>query len=572
MTIIQSKIQERIEDGRLEYDEEQQDLAQRLDDLRNTLLQSDRNVIPSNKLSINSFSDFKPKGFFQTVTFYIHRAFMTMKRRSYHPFTTTTTTPRGLYIHGSVGVGKSFLMDLFFHSLTAVPGEQDNNENNNQNHYQHGNPLPNRQVRRVHFHAFMLDVHDRIHHFKQKYPRQDPIPPLALSIAEESRVLCLDEFQVTDIADAAILKRLFEMLWSSHTGMVLIATSNRAPDALYEGGLNRSIFLPFIETLKHHMEIKEMSGKRDYRRQETTMTTTTTTTTAISTNDYIKNDDNIDDNDDPSFFWPAEDSPTRQALERIFTKASPSHSNHNNNENEGNDEEVKDLLVPVRMGRYVSVPRSNKKCAWFHFDELCHRPLGAADYLSICERFETLIVDYTPQLDGSKFNEARRFVILIDAAYESKTRLVIASNEVSLQELFVGFDAAVETNDGDEEIAVEGIIPTTESNTTAATTTPKTTTRRRRRTMDHSEMFVKGEGGSSSSSSTTMIRSRIPKNDNDDDEPIVIEWSATGRIGVSLAQLSAVKDVSFSFQRAESRLVEMNHSNWRYHRHDQRKG
>ena len=166
---------------------------------------------------------------------------------------------------------------------------------------------------------------------------------------------------------------------------------------------------------------------------------------------------------------------------------------------------------------------------------MCHQPLGAADYLAICERFPILIVDHVPQLNASRFNEARRFVTLIDAVYESRTRLVLACEE-PLKDLLVHFEATVESHDGDEEIAVESVQNSSGNNQQEETTA----------------LFVKGQGGSSSSSSTTMIRTK----DGD------VEWSATGRVGVSLAQLSAVRDVSFSFQRAESRLVEMNNGTW----------
>jgi peroxisome-assembly ATPase len=470
---ISWSIQERIEQGSLRYDRRQIELAQKLDALRLTLINSDASVIHHGDLNVGLFSDAKPKGFLESATLNVNRAFLQM--RYMYPL---STTPKGLYVYGSVGVGKSFLMDLFVNSLT---GE---------------GTLPNRQIRRVHFHEFMLDIHDRIHRSKQRNPRQDPLPSLALSIAQESRVLCLDEFQVTDVADAAILKRLLEMLWSSRTGVVLVATSNRAPEALYEGGLNRSMFLPFIDTLKCHMDVSEMSGTRDYRREKT----------------------NVMVHDDQSYYWPADNPYTRQSLERIFFK--------------DDGEEQRNRQLPVRMGRHVQVPRSNNHCAWFDFEDLCNRPLGAADYLCICEMYDTLIVDHVPQLDGTRFNEARRFVTLVDAVYESKTRLVLASNEVPLKELFVGFDATVESSDGDEETAVAGLPPPTHA---------------------EDEIFVKGEGGSSSSAATTMIRTKGGD---------TVEWSATGRIGVSLAQLSAVKDVSFSFQRAESRLAEINSDNW----------
>ena len=182
-----------------------------------------------------------------------------------------------------------------------------------------------------------------------------------------------------------------------------------------------------------------------------------------------------------NYYWPANHPSTRQALQRIFLQ-------HGSGEEETPPaaHTPTPIRLPVRMGRFVHVPKSNQNCAWFDFDDLCHQPLGAADYLSICERYKTLIVDHVPQLDGSKFNEARRFVTLIDAVYESKTRLVLASNHVPLDELLVGFDATVESNDGDEEIAVDGMGVLPDQITT--TSSP-----------DQHEIFVKGEGGSSSS-------------------------------------------------------------------------
>jgi protein AFG1 len=254
------------------------------------------------------------------------------------------------------------------------------------------------------------------------------------------------------------------------------------------------------------MDIIEMNGNKDYRREQ-----------------HSNNKDGWNDREQDLqlYFWPAEHVNTRQALERIFAR--------------GGGDTQSGTTLAVRMGRTVKLPRANHTCAWIDFHDLCNQPLGAADYLAICNRYPVLIVDNVPQLNASRFNEARRFVTLIDALYESKTRLVLAS-QVPLDDLLLNFNAVVETHDGDEEIAVEG-------------------TEKKDLTHDQNleeEMFVKGEGGSSSSAATTMIRTK-------DGE---VEWSATGRIGVSLAQLSAVRDVSFSFQRAESRLVEMNNGRW----------
>ena len=385
--------------------------------------------------------------------------------------------PRGMYIHGSVGVGKSFLMDLFYASVT-VP-DDDSCCNNDTHSHKHAKITK----RRVHFHEFMLDVHHRIFVYKQKHPRGDAIPIIAQQLAQEAQLLCFDEFQVTDIADAMILKRLFLLLlldWN----VVVVATSNRPPDALYEGGINRSLFLPFIEILKHTSDIISMEDSRkDYR-----LETRAGGQSYFWSNKDVRGDNNINNN-------------MQAQLEEIFGGTAS-----------GTEAEI----IPVLFGRTVQVARLNDRCAWFDFSELCYQPLGAADYISLCRRFPVLIMDRVPQLDANHLNEARRFVTLIDACYESRTRLVLAA-QVPLDELFVDFEAQVESIDGDEEL------------------------------------FVSEKGGSSSSFATTMIRTK---------EGEYLEWSATGRIGVSLAQLSAANDLAFSFRRAASRLVEMGGKEW----------
>ena len=385
--------------------------------------------------------------------------------------------PRGMYIHGPVGVGKSFLMDLFYASVT-VP-DDDSCCNNDSHSHKHVKITK----RRVHFHEFMLDVHHRIFAYKQKHPRGDAIPIIAQQLAQEAQLLCFDEFQVTDIADAMILKRLFLLLlldWN----VVVVATSNRPPDALYEGGINRSLFLPFIDILKHTSDIISMEDSRkDYR-----LETRAGGQSYFWSNKDVHGDNNINNN-------------MQAQLEEIFGGTAS-----------GTEAEI----IPVLFGRTVQVARLNDRCAWFDFSELCYQPLGAADYISLCCRFPVLIMDRVPQLDANHLNEARRFVTLIDACYESRTRLVLAA-QVPLDELFVDFEAQVESSDGDEEL------------------------------------FVSVKGGSSSSFATTMIRTK---------EGEYLEWSATGRIGVSLAQLSATNDLAFSFRRAASRLVEMGGKEW----------
>jgi len=419
------------------------------------------------------------------------------------------TSPKGVYVHGSVGVGKSMLMDLFYsicaHGLSM---EEDTTTTATTTitttttiRY---TPI-NRRRKRCHFHEFMLDVHQRIHAFKTKHPREDPIPPVAASFAKEARLLCFDEMQITDIADAMIIKRLFTILFD--LGVVVVTTSNRPPSGLYEGGINRSIFLPFIDTLRERMMIIEMGGTHDYRRDGLANSDASSSSSLSSSSLSLVL---------PPYICQSTTNPpsTQAILEKWFSK--------------GNGESRTEA-IPVAMGRSMLVHRANDSCGWFSFDELCNKPLGAADYLAIADRFDAIIVQDVPQLGGDTYNEARRFVTLIDALYEAKTKLILAT-EVPMDELFVGFDATVKTNDGDEEIAVE-------DNANAIL---------------GKESIVIGEGGSSSSHSTTMINTQNG----------AMEWSATGRIGVSLAQLSAVREVSYSFLRAGSRLAEMGAASW----------
>jgi len=383
--------------------------------------------------------------------------------------------PRGMYIHGSVGVGKSFLMDLFYASVT-VP--DDDSCCNNETH-KHAKITK----RRVHFHEFMLDVHHRIFVYKQKHPRGDAIPVVAQQLAQEAQLLCFDEFQVTEIADAMILKRLFSLLISDWN-VVMVATSNRAPDALYEGGINRSLFLPFIDLLRQTSDIISMEDSRkDYRLENRA-----DGQSYFWSNKGVHGDNNSNNN-------------MQTQLEEIFGGTAS-----------GTEAET----IPVLFGRNVQVDRLNDRCAWFNFSELCYQPLGAADYISLCSRFPVIIMERVPQLDANHLNEARRFVTLIDACYESRTRLVLTA-QVPLDELFVDFEAQVESSDGDEEL------------------------------------IVNNKGGNSSSFATTMIRTK---------EGEYYEWSATGRIGVSLAQLSSANDLVFSFRRAASRLAEMGGKEW----------
>jgi cell division protein ZapE len=283
--------------------------------------------------------------------------------------------PVGLYLCGPVGRGKSMLMDLFFRSV------------------------PNSRKRRVHFHAFMLEVHDRIER-ERRIRTDQPIAKVASDLAAEAALLCFDEFQVEDIADAMILERLFRALFDA--GVVIVATSNRAPDELYEHGLQRERFLPFIALLKQKLYVLELDSGRDYRLARL--------------------------HGKPVYHNPLDEA-ARDALAHAFAELT-----------DGAPGARATLTV---KGRPLVIPRAARGVAWFSFEDLCANPLGAADYLAIADRFAAVIVEGIPRLSPQQRNEARRFNILIDTLYEART-LLIASSEVPPEEIYTAGDGTFE--------------------------------------------------------------------------------------------------------------------------------
>ncbi|HWA50994.1 MAG TPA: cell division protein ZapE [Dongiaceae bacterium] len=269
--------------------------------------------------------------------------------------------PQGLYIFGPVGRGKSMLMDLFF--ATAPIAEK----------------------RRVHFHAFMIEVQETLHRWRQEKGKQDDvIGKLADKVAGEATLLCFDEFHVTNIADAMILGRLFEALFER--GVVVVATSNWEPDDLYKDGLQRDRFLPFIALIKEKLDVLELDAARDYRLQR------------------IK--------DMRVYHYPLGDLAARhmrEAFHRLTGGAEPRRGS---------------LIVQERR---LEIARHAEGVAWFDFEELCARPLGAADYLAIATHFNTVLIDGVPRLSPDLRDQARRFVNLIDALYEHRTTTIIAA-------------------------------------------------------------------------------------------------------------------------------------------------
>jgi cell division protein ZapE len=298
--------------------------------------------------------------------------------KSYRPgrtlFGGLREAPRGLYLWGGVGRGKSMLMDLFFEATPA------------------------RTKRRIHFNAFMVETHARIHAERESGRHADPIAPVAKLIAEEALLLCFDEFQVTDVADAMILGRLFEQLFER--GTVIVATSNTSPDRLYEGGLNRQLFLPFIATIESKLEILELNGGVDYRRLMMS-----------ELNAYL------------TPLGPETDAAMDRTWRRLTGQAGGSP------------------MTLTVLGRALHVSCASKGVARFTFEALCTQPLAAADYLAIAYEFHTVMIDRIPKMTGTMRDAARRFVVLIDTLYDERVKL-ICSAEVRAENLYVEGDGA----------------------------------------------------------------------------------------------------------------------------------
>ncbi|WP_274627160.1 cell division protein ZapE [Arvimicrobium flavum] len=282
---------------------------------------------------------------------------------------------RGLYIHGGVGRGKTMLMDMFF------------------------DMVPARRKRRAHFNDFMADAHDRIQKHRQarkegKVKEDDPIPPVARELAEQAWVLCFDEFTVTDIADAMILSRLFSALFAE--GVVLIATSNVAPENLYRDGLNRQLFLPFIATLERNVDVLALNSDTDYRLEKLSHL--------------------------PVYLTPL-DADADRRMDDIWRTVT-----------HGRKTVSEEVTV---KGRHVAVPAAAGDAARFGFADLCAKPLGARDYLAIAGRYRTIMIDHVPVLGDGHRNEAKRFILLIDALYDHGTRLVVSA-AAPADQLYVG--------------------------------------------------------------------------------------------------------------------------------------
>ena len=272
---------------------------------------------------------------------------------------------KGLYIWGDVGRGKSMLMDMFYDAL------------------------PHQRKRRAHFNDFMQDAQDRIHAHREafklgKVANEDPIPDVAETLADEALILCFDEFTVTDIADAMILGRLFEKMFEH--GVTIVATSNVEPENLYKNGLNRKIFLPFIDLLLEKTEVVNLDARTDFRLEKL--------------------------NQAPVYYSPL-GKKSRASLDAAWLRLTGV---------EQGKEEVLEL-----KGRQLKVPQSANGVARLPFSQLCEEPRSAADYLALAHRFHTIFIEDIPVIDSENRNVAKRFILLIDTLYDNHIRIVVSA-------------------------------------------------------------------------------------------------------------------------------------------------
>lgn len=265
---------------------------------------------------------------------------------------------QGLYLWGGVGRGKSMLMDLMAKAAAPIP------------------------CRRVHFHEFMQEIQAGLNEARKR-GEQDTVRPVAEGVAAQVRLLCFDEMQITDIADAMIVGRLFQVL--ADQGVTVVTTSNRVPEDLYKHGLNRQLFLPFIALIRERMQVVCLDSATDYRQNRQGR---------------------------PVWFAPA-DAQARAELNAAWadlTDRAPPEP----------------LVLPVQ-GRKVTLPAHAGRVARTGFWDLCGKPLGAADYLAVARAVDVLLIDGVPRLSASNYNEAKRFVTLIDALYEARVRLIASA-------------------------------------------------------------------------------------------------------------------------------------------------
>ncbi len=373
---------QRVETGRLRNDEFQRGILNSMNHLYTDLLKYKPPVVPEPDIS-------KPRNVSGNSTFSVTSMFSSIfgSSESKKEEIEKESIPHGIYLYGDVGCGKTMLMDLFYDTIP-----------------------PHLSKKRLHFHQFMQNIHKRAHQLKQQHGHREDIdvmPLLAWELSKTATILCFDEFQVTDVADAMLLRRLLNLVLRKDHGLVLFATSNRAPDDLYINGIQRDSFIPCIQLVKNVTHVIYLNSPTDYRKIPRPVS--------------------------KAFYSP---KPGVDYFSKTCTKAREEHiKTWYTFFSQGHEEESN---VPLRIwGRNLIVPKASPPyVAQFTFKELCGEPLAAGDYLTLATTFESIIVTDIPYLTVSQRDEVRRFITFLDAVYDNHTRIAVTA-AAPFQDIFV---------------------------------------------------------------------------------------------------------------------------------------
>jgi predicted ATPase len=412
---VTQRLEALIERGEIQPDDHQFQAAAELDRIYNHLMTNDPPPLDSLTISTGPSSETKPTSFFGSL-FRSSATASTATAILAKKVSTFFDAPKGAYMFGGVGCGKTFLMNLLYDAVDQGPWAK--------------------EKQKVHFHKFMLQVHQHMHQQRKLRPNGDLITPVVHEILKQGRLLCLDEFQVTDVADALILQRLFEGLWSQ--GCILIATSNRPPSDLYLHGLQRDRFLPFIDKLERQCTVVDLlDSETDYRMLAKTLS-------RAREGENASPDDSSSVTSEPLVYFLQGGSESSKSFRKLFYQLAENHPTN--------------PVTLTTQGRNVPIPLActHKRIAFFDFSDLCQKAAGAADYLVIASHFSTVFCHNIPKLTIHELTWLRRFITFVDTMYEVKVTLVLHTAQPceSINEMF-RVDGAKEEYQQDEVFAFD---------------------------------------------------------------------------------------------------------------------